>query len=78
MYESKEPTLGFLALFSSMAAMGSSWRSLSLLLLEEEEPELEFLHPPLGSNQRWSRSVKLMWVMSSTLWIGTERMTKVR
>ena len=64
-----------------MAAMGSSLSlSLSLLLLEEEDPELELeflqLELLLGSNQRWSRSVKLMCVMSSTLWMGTERKTR--
>ena len=64
------PTFGFLALFSSMAAMGSGSRSSRSLLLLDDPPELD-LHP-FGSNQRWSRSVKFMCAMSSTLWMGTK------
>ena len=64
--------LVFLALFSNMTAIGSSTIDSLDWLLPPCISLLLFPFFQFGSNHKWSRSVKLTWVMSSTLWTGTE------
>lgn len=68
----------FLALFSNMTAIGS-WQAASTDSLDWHPccciSLLLFPFFQFGSNHKWSRSVKLTWVMSSTLWTGTEKNT---